>query len=57
MKAFSKQLSISPELPGDPFLVSVLEFIDRLLREAKIPYMLVGARLGTCSFIRCLAAR
>jgi predicted nucleotidyltransferase len=43
MSVFSNQLSISPERPADPFTLSTLELIDRLLRDAKIPYMLVGA--------------
>lgn len=43
MNVFSKQLSISPERPVDPFTVSILELIDRLLRGAKTSYMLVGA--------------
>jgi predicted nucleotidyltransferase len=43
MNAFSNQLSISPERPVDPFIVNILGLIDRLLRDAKVPYMLVGA--------------
>src|SRR6185437_11520865 len=43
MNAFSNQMSISPERPVDPFIVAILELIDRLLHDAKIPYMLVGA--------------
>jgi hypothetical protein len=33
----------SPERPVDPFTLSILELIDRLLRNAKILYMLIGA--------------
>lgn len=43
MNAFSNQLSISPERPVDPFIVTILELIDRLLHDANIPHMLVGA--------------
>ncbi|WP_433965220.1 nucleotidyl transferase AbiEii/AbiGii toxin family protein [Tunturiibacter gelidiferens] len=43
MSVFSNQLFISPEHPVDPFTVSILELIDRLLRDATIRYMLVGA--------------
>jgi len=43
MSVFSNQLFISPERPVDPFTLSILELIDRLLRDAKIRYMLVGA--------------
>ena len=43
MNAFSNQMSINPERPVDPFIVAILELIDRLLHDAKIPYMLVGA--------------
>jgi predicted nucleotidyltransferase len=43
MSAFSNRLSISPERPVDPTTLSILELIDRLLHNAKIPYMLVGA--------------
>lgn len=43
MSVFSNQLSISPERPVDPGTLSILDLIDKLLRNAKIPYMLVGA--------------
>jgi predicted nucleotidyltransferase len=43
MSAFSHPLSISPERPLDPTTLTILELIDRLLRKAQIPYMLVGA--------------
>jgi predicted nucleotidyltransferase len=43
MSAFSNRLSISPERPIDPVTLNILELIDKLLRAAKIPYMLVGA--------------
>jgi predicted nucleotidyltransferase len=43
MSVFLNQLFISPERPVDPFTLSILELIDRLLRNAKIRYMLVGA--------------
>src|SRR6185437_2945155 len=43
MNAFSNQMSISPERPVDPFIVAILKLIDRLLQDAKILYMLVGA--------------
>ena len=43
MSVFSNQLFISPERPVDLFTLSILELIDRLLRDAKIRYMLVGA--------------
>ena len=43
MSVFSNQLSISPERPVDPVTLSILDLIDKLLRNAKIPYMLVGA--------------
>jgi predicted nucleotidyltransferase len=43
MSVFSNQLFISPERPVDPFTLSILDLIDRLLRDAKIRYMLVGA--------------
>ena len=43
MSVFSNQLFISPERPVDPLTLSILELIDRLLRDAKIRYMLVGA--------------
>jgi predicted nucleotidyltransferase len=43
MNVFSNHLSISPERLVDAFIVSILELIDRLLRDAKIPYMLIGA--------------
>ncbi|WP_213806346.1 nucleotidyl transferase AbiEii/AbiGii toxin family protein [Granulicella sp. dw_53] len=43
MSVFSNQLFISPERPVDPVTLSILELIDRLLRDAKIRYMLVGA--------------
>ncbi len=43
MSVFSNQLSISPERPVDPSTLSILELINRLFRNAKIPYMLVGA--------------
>jgi predicted nucleotidyltransferase len=43
MSVFSNRLSIRPEHPVDPVTLSILELIDRLLRHAKIPYMLVGA--------------
>src|SRR5271170_5700979 len=43
MSVFSNQLFISPERPIDPLTLSILELIDRLLRDAKIRYMLVGA--------------
>jgi predicted nucleotidyltransferase len=43
MNVFSNPLSISPERPVDSFIVSILELIDRLLRDARTPYMLVGA--------------
>ncbi len=39
MSVFSNQLFISPERPVDPFTLSILELIDRLLRDAKIRYM------------------
>jgi predicted nucleotidyltransferase len=43
MNVFSNRLSISPERPVDPVTLDILELIDKLLRNAKIPYMLVGA--------------
>lgn len=43
MSAFSNRLSISPERPVDPVTFNALNLIDKLLRGAKIPYMLVGA--------------
>lgn len=43
MNAFSNQLSISPERPVDLFIVNILGLIGRLLRDAGVPYMLVGA--------------
>ena len=43
MSVFSHPLSISPERPLDPTTLAILELIDRLLRKAQIPYMLVGA--------------
>ena len=43
MSVFSNQLFISPERRVDPLTLSILELLDRLLREAKIRYMLVGA--------------
>jgi predicted nucleotidyltransferase len=43
MSVFLNQLFISPERPVDPFTLSILDLVDRLLRDAKIPYMLVGA--------------
>src|SRR6202046_2417047 len=43
MSVFLNQLFISPERPVDPFTLSIVELIDRLLRNAKIRYMLVGA--------------
>src|ERR1700723_1352941 len=43
MSVFSNQLFINPERPVDSFTLSILELIDRLLRDAKIRYMLVGA--------------
>jgi predicted nucleotidyltransferase len=43
MNVFSNHLSTSPERPVDLFILSFLELIDRLLRNAKIRYMLVGA--------------
>ena len=43
MSVFSNQSFISPERPVDPFTLSILELIDRLLGDAKILYMLVGA--------------
>jgi predicted nucleotidyltransferase len=43
MSVFSNQLFISPERPIDPLTLNILELIDRLLRDAKIRYMLVGA--------------
>jgi predicted nucleotidyltransferase len=43
MSVFSNQLFISLERPVDPLTLSILELIDRLLRHAKIRYMLVGA--------------
>jgi predicted nucleotidyltransferase len=43
MSVFSNQLSVSPERPVDSFTLSILELIDRLLRDAKVRYMLVGA--------------
>src|SRR5882762_11545 len=43
MSDFSNQLFISPERPVDPFTISILQLIDRLLRDEKIRYMLVGA--------------
>jgi predicted nucleotidyltransferase len=43
MSVFSNQLFISPERPVDTFTLSMLDLIDRLLRDAKIRYMLVGA--------------
>ena len=43
MNVFSNQLSISPERPVDPFIVNILDLIDQLLRDANVPYMLVGA--------------
>jgi len=43
MSVVSNRLFISPERPVDPFTLSILELIDRLLRDAKIRYMLVGA--------------
>ena len=43
MSVFSNQLFISPERPVAPFALSMLDLIDRLLRDAKIRYMLVGA--------------
>jgi predicted nucleotidyltransferase len=43
MNVFSNHLSISPERPLDSFIVNILDLIDRLLRDAKVPYMLVGA--------------
>jgi len=43
MSAFSNRLSISSERPVDPVTLSTLDLIDKLLRNAKIPYMLVGA--------------
>ena len=36
-------MSINPERPVDSFILSILELIDRVLRNAKIRYMLVGA--------------
>jgi predicted nucleotidyltransferase len=36
-------LFISPERRVDPLTLSILELLDRLLREAKIRYMLIGA--------------
>jgi predicted nucleotidyltransferase len=43
MSVFSNQLFISPERPVDPLTLSILELIDRLLRDAKTRYMLIGA--------------
>jgi predicted nucleotidyltransferase len=43
MSVFSNRLSISPERPVDQVTLSILELIDRLLRNAKILSMLVGA--------------
>lgn len=43
MSVSSNRLSVSPDHPVDPVTLSILELIDRLLRNAKIPYMLVGA--------------
>jgi predicted nucleotidyltransferase len=43
MSVFSNQLFISPERPVDPFTLSILELIDRHLRDVNIRYMLVGA--------------
>ena len=43
MSVFSSQLFISPERPVDPLTLSILELIDRFLRDAKVRYMLVGA--------------
>jgi predicted nucleotidyltransferase len=43
MSVISNQLSINAERPVDPSTLSILELINRLLRNAKIPYMLVGA--------------
>src|ERR1700712_106408 len=43
MSVFSNQLFISPERPVDPFTLSILDLIDRLLHDAKVHYMLVGA--------------
>jgi hypothetical protein len=54
MSVFSTQLSISPERPVDLFILSIPELIDRLLRDAKIPYMLVGLRLVICCSISSL---
>ena len=36
MSVFSNRLSISPERPVDPVTLSILELIDRLLRNTKI---------------------
>jgi predicted nucleotidyltransferase len=43
MSVFSNQLSVSPDRPVESFTLSILELIDRLLRDAKVRYMLVGA--------------
>ena len=43
------------ERPVDPFTLSILELIDRLLRDAKIRYMLVVPPLEICCSITCSA--
>ena len=43
MSVSSNRLSVSPDHPVDPVTLSILELIDGLLRNAEIPYMLVGA--------------